>query len=69
MYLFFSDQLKNIAKKDAMTLYTDDQMAKPNTYNKLANQKQTENMRDEIWFKSDTKLRQVHCPPKAVPHT
>ena len=25
-------------------------------------------MRDEIWFKSATKQRQVHCPAKIVPN-
>ena len=25
-------------------------------------------MRDDIWFKSDVKQRQVHNPPRSVPH-
>lgn len=26
-------------------------------------------MRDDIWFKSDVKQRQVHQPVRSVPHT
>ena len=26
-------------------------------------------MRDDIWFKSDAKIRQVHSAPKPVPNT
>jgi hypothetical protein len=54
--------LKNQVKNDAMTIH--------NTRGKLENlnSNATNNMRDPMWFKSETVQRQVHQPLKAVPH-
>ncbi len=56
------DQLKGIRKKDAITIYDQDQVQDPTLL------RENKPMRDEIWFKSETKQRQVHVPLKAVPH-
>ena len=54
------DQLKNIGKKDAITIHSDDVPTSKVSVNGP--------MRDQIWFKSEAKLRRVHEPAKIVPN-
>ena len=60
------DQLKNEAKQDAITIYDTENLKNADYLNK--NQNLSLNMRDEIWFKSDVKSRNVHRPLKPVPN-
>ena len=59
-FIAFRDQLKNISKNDAITIHSDDVPTSKVSVNRP--------MRDQIWFKSEAKLRRVHEPPKAVPN-
>lgn len=61
------DQLKNEAKQDAITIYDTENLKNADYLNK--NQNLSLNMRDEIWFKSDVKSRNVHRPLKPVPNS
>lgn len=55
------DDLKSLGP-DAITIH------KKEKYGDSTLLPENKPMRDEIWFKSETKHRNVHCPPKAVPH-
>jgi hypothetical protein len=55
--------LKGIAKKDGITIYDNSQVQ---TSGLLP---ETKPMRDEIWFKTEAKQRQVHVPAKIVPNS
>jgi hypothetical protein len=70
------DQWKGIGKKDAITIYDTEEAPKARGFgtktNPLPNDEIQRNnlpMRDEIWFKTEAKQRQVWNPPKMVPHT
>ena len=67
------DQQNGIGKKNAVTIYDTEEATKAWGFGLKQNPIE-ENprkylpMRDEIWFKSETKQRQVHHPLKNVPH-
>jgi hypothetical protein len=71
-----STEWNGIAKKDAITIYDHHEVPKttlgfgtklnPIPQNEVELTKTP--MKDDIWFKSSTKLRQVHQAPKPVPH-
>ncbi len=69
------DQWQGIGKKDACTIYDTEETPKAWGFGTKQNPIPVDEpsranlpMRDEIWFKSETKQRNVHCPPKAVRH-
>jgi hypothetical protein len=55
--------LKGIAKKDGITIYDDSQVQSKVLL------PETKPMRDETWFKTEAKQRQVHVPLKIVPNS
>lgn len=70
------DQWNGIAKKDALTIYDSEETPKAWGFGSKQNPIPIDEpprsnlpMRDEIWFKSETKQRNVHCPPKPVKHS
>ena len=70
------EQQNGIGKKDALTIYDTEESPKAWGFGLKQNpipidevsRKQLP-MRDEIWFKTETKQRNVHCPPRPVKHT
>jgi hypothetical protein len=74
--VYSSTEWNGIAKKDAITIYDHHEVPKTNLGfgTKLNPVPQAEveliktPMKDDIWFKSSTKLRQVHQPLKPVPY-
>ena len=75
-FFHWRDQWQGIAKKDAVTIYDTEEATKAWGFGTKTNPipidevaRKNLPMRDEIWFKSETKQRAVHCPPPRVPHT
>lgn len=70
------DQWSGIGKKDAITIYDTEETPKAWGFGTKQNpipghdepSRANFPMRDEIWFKTETKQRNVHCPAKAVKH-
>ncbi len=68
--------MNGIGKKDAITIYDTEESTKTNLgfgtkMNPIPNNdfaRTKTPMRDEMWFKSETKQRLVHKAPKAVPN-
>jgi len=67
------DQQNGIGKKNAVTIYDTEEATKAWGFGLKQNPieenpRKNLPMRDDIWFKSETKQRQVHHPPQNVPH-
>lgn len=69
------DQWNGIGKKNAVTIYDTEETPKAWGFGTKQNPIPIDEpsranlpMRDDIWFKTETKQRQVHCPPKPVKH-
>lgn len=72
---FRKEQVKGIGKKDAITIYDTEETPKAWGFGTKQNPIPIDEpsranlpMRDELWFKTETKQRNVHCPPKPVRH-
>ena len=67
------DQQNGIGKKDAITIYDTEEAVKAWGFGTKTNpiDELTEKhlpMKDDIWFKSNTKQRQIHNKILSVPH-
>ena len=65
--------MNGIGKKNALTIYDTEETPKAWGFGLKQNpipidepSRKNLPMRDEIWFKTETKQRNVHCPPKPV---
>lgn len=71
------EQQNGIGKKNAVTIYDTEETPKawgfglkqnPIPIDEVPRRNEKLPMRDEIWFKTETKQNNVHCPPKPVRH-
>lgn len=72
---FKKEDQNGIGKKNAITIYDTEETPKAWGFGTKQNPipideppRRNLPMRDEIWFKTETKQRNVHCPPKPVKH-